>query len=454
MDVRSDLRRIVRGRVVTRGDAEFDSARRPWNLAVEQPAMAVVDAADAADVARVVDYARLAGLRVATQPSGHGATGDVDGAILLRTRGMGGVEIRPAERIARVGAGVSWGEVLAETSRYGLTGLAGSSPVVSVAGYTLGGGLSWFGRRYGFAADSVRAFDVVTADGEQSRVDAASDPELFWALRGGGGDFAVVTAMEFDLHPAPRLYGGRMLWSAERADEVLGAFREVTAEAPDELTVWFELIRFPAIPQLPAPLRGLSAVVADATFLGDAGEGADLLRRFDKIDGRILDTRGPLAVSELGGVTAEPTEPGPGISSGHLLTRLDDASAATFLSATAEPGSGSVAPLVAAQIRHLGGALRLPAPGGGAAGHIEESHLLYLFGVPGTPQQASAVRDRQAAIADALVPCTSGRKPFTYLAPGESAASAFPAHVLARLRDVKRGRDPLGVFRSNYPVLG
>ncbi|WP_285704295.1 FAD-binding protein [Microtetraspora sp. NBRC 16547] len=445
-----DLRRSVRGRVLVRGDEGFDVARAPWDPAVEQNVLAVVDAEDAADAAAVAAVARLAGVGVATQPYGH-APSRFEGAILLRTGRMRGVRVDAELRSARVEAGATWGDVLSAAGEHGLTGLAGSTAVVSATGFTLGGGLSWFSRAYGFAADSVRAFEVVDSHGDRGRVTAASDPDLFWALRGGGGDFALVTAMEIDLHPAPSLYGGRLLWPAARAQEVLTAFRSVTAKAPDELSVWFQLLQFPPLPDVPEPLRGLSAVTADVTFLGQPEEGRALLREFDAIPGAILDTRDRIEVAHLGGVCAEPTEPTPSLFRGELLTALDDAAAAALL---ASSGPGTVAPLACVQVRHLGGALARPTENGGACGHIEEPYLLGMLGVLATPEAAGPIRDRQASIARALTPYTSGRKPFTFLAHGESAAAAFPGDVLARLRDVKRDRDPRGVFRSNHPVLG
>ncbi|MEO3840405.1 FAD-binding protein [Streptomyces sp. CNZ287] len=438
MTIVNDLRAAVRGRVLTPGDEGFDAARRPWNLAVDQRVAVVVDAADTADVAAVVRRARLDGLVVLAQPSGHGASGDTDDAILLRTGGLGGVEIRPQERLARVGAGVKWGEVLTAAGPHGLTGLAGSSPAVSVTGYTLGGGLSWFSRAHGFAANSVRAFDVVEADGAQRRVTAESDPELFWALRGGSGEFAVVTAVEFDLHPAPELYGGRMVWPAAAAPAVLEAYREVTATAPDELTVWYDLLQFPGAPAM---------VAVDATCLSPPGEAEALLRHFDKIDGRMSDSRGPLPVAELGTITAEPTDPGPGMSRAELLTELTDDVAEALL---AEP----IDPLLSVQLRHLGGALARPPADAGACGELTEPYLLYTFGLPATPEKATAIRERQRELAAALTPYTSGRKPYTFLAPGERAAHSFTPAALGRLRALKRKRDTRGTFRTNYPVLG
>ncbi|MFJ2030585.1 FAD-binding oxidoreductase [Streptosporangium sp. NPDC087985] len=447
MTIGNDLRRAVRGQVLVAGDEGFEQARRAWNLAVDQPVRAVVEAEDADDVAALAGYARRAGLTVAAQPSGHGASGDVEGVVLLRTGRLGGVDVRPETRTVRVGAGVKWGEVLAAASPHHLTGLVGSSPALSVVGYTLGGGLSWFGRRHGFAADSVRAFDVVDAEGARTTVNADSDAELFWALRGGGGDFALVTAVEFDLYPAPHLYGGRVIWPAERAPEVLAVFREITAEAPEELTAWFNLLNFPPLPVLPKFLRGLAAVTVDVTYLGQTDEAQTLLRRLDKIDGVIMDTRGPLRPAELGGVCAEPVDPGPDMFRGELLTGLDEAVAAALL-------SGPIDPLVSVQVRHLGGALARPAAGGGACGHLAEPYLLGMLGVPSGPEVAAAIRERHDAFTGLLAPYAGGRKPYTYLGAEESAAAAFPGDVLARLRDVKRARDPHGVFRSNHPVLG
>ncbi|MFC4590232.1 FAD-binding oxidoreductase [Sphaerisporangium corydalis] len=431
----NDLRSIIRGRVLLAGDDGFERVRRPWNLAVEQPVGAVVEAADADDVVALVQYARDAGLTISAQPSGHGATGDVAGVILLRTGRLNQMRVNPDTRTARVGAGVRWGQVQAVAGPYGLTGLPGSSPVVSVAGYTLGGGLSWFGRKHGWAADSVTAFEVVDADGVRARVTADSDAELFWALRGGGGDFALVTAIEFDLHPAPRLYGGRVLWPAERAPEVLEVFREITATAPEELTAWYDLLQFPGSPPL---------VAVDVTYLGDEAEGRALLRPLDRITALISDSRAPLPVAELGAITAEPTDPGPGLSHGELLTDLDDIATKALLSAPIDP-------LLSVQIRHLGGALAQPSDS--PAGALTEPYSLYLFGVPSTPHAATAIRTRRQEITQALAPYLGGRKPYTYLAPGETAATAFTPGTLARLREIKQRRDPRGVFRSNFPVL-
>ncbi|MGW4089210.1 FAD-binding oxidoreductase [Nocardia sp. NPDC004750] len=432
-----ELRATLPGRVLVAGDEGFETAARPWTTTVAQPVAAVVRAGDAGDVAAVVRYAGRVGVPVVTQPTGHGASGGVPEAILLRTGYLDSIEIDPRRRVARVGAGVPWGRVQAAAAGYGLTGLAGSNPVVGVTGYTLGGGMSWFGRKHGWAADAVRAFEIVDAEGAARRVTAEDDPDLFWALRGGGGDFAVVTALEFDLFPAPELFGGRMLWPQTRIREVFDAFQEITAAAPDELSVWFQRLQIPDAP----PMVGV-----DAVYLGDPDRGRTLLTALDAIGDPILDKRGVFGAADIGAVTAEPTDPSPSLSRAEQLTDLGDAVVKTLI-------EEAVAPLANVQIRHLGGALVEARPGGGARGPIEEPYLLYCLGL-GLPHLRDAVEARRAAIVDAVSGQISGHKPYTFLTPGETADAAFDAATLNRLREIKRARDPRGVIRANYPVLG
>ncbi|MFG1791809.1 FAD-binding oxidoreductase [Nocardia sp. NPDC049149] len=432
-----ELRSALPGRVLLPGDEGFDGAARPWSLAVTQPVAAVVQAADADDVAAVVRYAARAGVPVVAQPTGHGASGGIDNAILLRTKGLGGVSIDAERRIAKVGAGAQWGQVQAAASAHGLTGLAGSNPVVGVTGYTLGGGHGWFSRKYGWASDAVRAFEIVDATGGQARVTAENDPELFWALRGGGGDFAVVTALEFELFPAPEFYGGRMMWPAGKTRAVFEAFQEITAAAPDELSVWFHRFQFPDAPPM---------VAMDVAYLGAADAGRALVAGLDAIGDVIVDKRGVLPVSAVGDITAEPTDPSASISRGELLTDLGDAVVKTLV-------DEQISPLVDIQIRHLGGALAQADPAAGARGPVAEPYLLYTLGLA-LPHLVDAIHARNAEIVDAIGGHISGLKPYTFLTPAESAAAAFDEAVLARLRALKQARDPQSTIRANYPVLG
>lgn len=432
-DLSAGLRAAVRGRVWSPGDPEFDDVRQPWNLAVDQPVDAVVEAADAADVAALVRCAAGAGATVSTQPSGHGASGRTAGTILLRTGRLDSVRVDAAARRAVVGAGVRSGALQAAVAPHGLTALPGSSPVVSVAGVALGGGLSWFGRSHGWVADSVVAFDVVDAGGDHRHVTATTDPDLFWGLRGGGGDYAVVTALELALHAAPQLYGGRVLWDGAHAAAILDAYRELTRTAPDALTAWFDLLHFPG---------GAPMVAVDVTYLGDERAARRLLSVVDRLPAPISDSRRPMTVAELGGITAEPTDPAPGRSRCELLTTLDDGAALALLAAP-------IAPLMSVQLRHLGGALA--GPSDSPHGPLTEPYAAYMFGSPSDSASAAAIAARQQDLADALP--VSGRKPVTFLNPSESLADALPAESLDRLRRIKAERDPSGLFRSNFSAV-
>ncbi|GAB0102410.1 FAD-binding oxidoreductase [Nocardia sp. JMUB6875] len=443
----NDLRQVVRGRVLMPGEDGFEYASTPWNLAVRQQVSAVVEIADAADAAALVRFAAAAELPLSTRATGHSPSAAADGTVLVTTGALDGIEIDAAARVAKVQAGAAWQPVLEQAAAHGLAAACGSSAVVGVTGYTLGGGVGWFARSRGYASDAVRALEVVTADGDQRRVTADSDPDLFWALRGGGGDFALVTGLEFELFDAPELFGGRLLWPAERTEAVIAAFHRATAEAEEGLSLWLTLIQFPPFPELPEFLRGQSMVAIDVVALGAVTAP---LRWFDGIPGAVLDTRRPLNAAEVGGVCMEPTDPSPARVRAELLTEFSPEVSDALLAAAAP--QGSVGPLALVQVRHLGGALARPAADAGCAGSIAEPYLLSLLGPAPTPEFEAAVAGRAAEVAGAMRPYLSGRKPFTYLDSGETPDVVFDTATLARLREIKDRRDPDGLFRSNYPV--
>jgi FAD/FMN-containing dehydrogenase len=433
MDVET-LRSAVRGRVLAVGDEGFEHEARPWNLAVEQNAAAVVEVADAEDVAALVRWAGESGASLAVQSTGHGATGSASGAVLARTRALDGVKVDPQRRTARVGAGVSWGTLQEAAAAHGLTGLPGSSPGVGVAGYTLGGGVSWFGRRYGWAADAVLAWEVVTAEGTHARVTAESDPDLFWALSGGGGEVAIVTAVEMALFPAPGLYGGRMVWPVSALSGVSPAYAEVTAAASQELSVWWNLQHFPGAEPM---------VSVDVAFLGGAQEAEGLLAPLDAVGGVLRDTRGRLPVSALGSITADPLDPSAVVSRTELLTGPVAQWSAAL---AAEP----LEPVMGVQVRHLGGALA--GPSATPFGALTEPFYAYALGAAFQPGMGEAIRRRLDRLFEGVQ--VSGRKPLTALTGGEPLERVFSPEALERLRRIKRERDPHDVLRAAHPVLG
>ncbi|WP_081322595.1 FAD-binding oxidoreductase [Microbacterium testaceum] len=425
----ASLRDVVRGRVVLPADAEFEDVRRPWNLAIEQSPSAVVEAVDADDVAAVLRFASTHAVPVTAQPSGHGATGRADGAILLRTGNIDSISVDPDARTARIGAGVRSGDLQRAAAAHSLTALPGSSPVVTVTGAALGGGLSWFSRRFGWMADSVLAADIVLADGTIRRVDD-SDPELLWALRGGGGELAIVTSVEVRLRPAPAVFGGRLLWAATDSRAVAEVYRAMTRSAPDELTLWLELLHFPGVEPM---------IAIDVTYLGLEENAREWMRPVESLPVPLSDTRGMLSAADLGGITAEPTAPSAGLSRGELLAHLDDTALDALVN---EP----IAPLMTVQIRHLGGALSQPSDS--PHGPLREPYAVYLFGVPASAEIAASIRAAQERLIASL-PVT-GRKPITFLTRSESLADALPVTSLQRLRRLKDALDPDGIIRGNF----
>jgi FAD/FMN-containing dehydrogenase len=429
------LREAVRGEVLLPGDDGFDEARKPWNLAVAQDVRAVVTAADADDVAALVRWAGRAGLPIAVQPTGHGASGTAAGTILLRTGRLDELTVDPEARTARIGAGVRSGAVNTAAAAHGLVAKPGSSPIVSVAGYTLGGGVGFFARKYGMSSDHVIEFEVVDAAGERRIANAEENPDLFHALAGGGGEYAIVTALTVRLHEERELFGGTVFWPDARAAEVFAAYHEVTAAAPAELSVWATRAQFPG---------GAPAMVAvSVAYLGSETEARALLKPFDVIEGALSGEWRALPFEELGTITNDPVDPGPSVSRTELLGRFDAGVVETLLGAP-------IAPLLAVQVRHLGGALAGVRPG--PRGPVDEEFLVYLLGLAFTPEAGAAVAAKQAELVAALGDAVTGAKLATFLGPTDTLADAFSAAEVQRLREVKKTWDPQGRFVSNFPV--
>src|SRR5499425_3136185 len=333
------LRAAIAGQVFVPGEAGYDQARQAWNLAVDQRPAVVVEAGSAADVAQAVRFARARGVRIAPQGTGHGAgpLEPLDGAMLLRTTRMRKVHIDPAARTARAEAGAVWQDVTVPAAEHGLAGLAGSSPNVGVAGYTLGGGLGWLARRYGLAANSVTAAELVTPDGDPVRADAGHEPDLFWAIRGGGGSVGVVTALEMRLYPVRELYAGVLFFPIERSAEVLHTWRAWTDTVPDEVTSIGRILRFPPLPEVPEALRGRAFALVEAAYLGDAAAGADLIGPLRGL-GPELDTFAMVPAPALQQLHMDPAQPVPAEGDGEFLADLPAAAIDALLD-LAGPGT-------------------------------------------------------------------------------------------------------------------
>ncbi len=450
IDLRA-LRSASQGPVVGPGDDGWDAARQAWNLVADQRPAGVACVAGVRDVVAAVDFARANGLRVAPQGTGHGATalGSLDNTLLVKTMRMGRVDVDPVARRARVEAGVLWGDLAVSAGEYSLAGLAGSSPDVGVAGYSLGGGIGWLSRRHGLAANSITAIELVTADGELVRADHDHEADLFWALRGGGGSFGVVTALELSLVEIAELYAGSLMWPAEQGSELFHAYREWAARAPVELSSGFRFLTLPPIPEVPEPLRGRPLVDVTGAYEGDPAEGAALLDELRSVAEPFMDTFATIPAAGLCRIYGDPEQPTPGMTNQTTLRELT-ADTVDALVEAAGPGSGS--PLLMAAVRHLGGALASAPENAGVLGSLDGEYVLYGVGVPMAPEMAGPIDAHLDRVIEAVRPWSSGRD-YLNLAdrPGD-ASNAFSADVYTRLREVKAERDPQDLFQSNHPV--
>ena len=447
----SQLRDRMEGRVSAPGDPDWDEARQAWNLAVDQRPAAVAIPATAQDVVAVVEFARERGLLVTAQGTGHnaGAYETLADTILVKTHELRGVEIDVEERIARCAAGTLWVEVSQPASEHGLAPLAGSSPDVGVVGYVLGGGLSWLARKHGLAANSVRAIELVTADGEHVRATHDDHADLFWALRGGGGNYGIVTAVEIELYEYRTVYAGMMMWPWERSAEVLKAWVAWTEAAPDEVTTSARLLQVPPLPDIPEFLAGRAFVAIDGAFLGDDAAAAELFAPLRAL-GPEIDSFGPMAPGGLSFIHMDPEGPTPGMGDHTMLNALDD-DAIDALVAVAGPGSGT--PLLMTELRHLGGAVGRSGAHHGAVDVMPGAYALFAVGIPMTPEVGAAL---QAALPETLAAMAKWDAGTAYMnfaeSHGHDPASFYSPENYARLLRIKAEVDPTGLFRGNHAI--
>lgn len=446
-----DLRQRLHGAVVAPGDADWDRARQAWNVAFDQRPALVAQPETAADVQQLVAFAATHDLQVAPQSTGHNAAplgDDLSDTLLVRMDRMRAVTVDPAARRFRAEGGAWWGDVTAVVAPLGLAALAGSSPDVGVVGYTLGGGISWLGRRHGLAANSVLAIEVATADGTLVRCDHTTEPELFWALRGGGGSFGVVTAIEMALYPLAEVYAGTLFFPWARARDVLHAWAAWTHDLPDTLTSVGRLLQFPPIPDIPEPLRGGQFAVVEVAYLGGAREGNELVAPLRAL-GPVMDTIAMVPPDGLARLHMDPEGPTPGIGGTRMLRALPGAAVDALVDAVG-PGSGSV--LLSVEVRHLAGALGRSAPDHGALDRLAGQYLAFGVGLPIAPEVVAPIEASLAAMQTALAPWGAASEYLNFVEEPAEASTFHDAATLAHLRAVKAAVDPSDLFRSNHPI--
>jgi FAD/FMN-containing dehydrogenase len=433
------------------GDDGYDTERVGFNRAVDQRPELIVGAADPADVTAAVQFAAAAGLAVAVQATGHGPAVPTDGAVLISTRRMDRVRLDPSNRTVSVDAGVRWRKVLDVTAPYGLAPLTGSSPHVGAVGYTLGGGIGPLGRRYGYAADHVRWLDVVTADGHLRRVAADRDPHLFWALRGGKGNFGVVTSMEIELMPVTRLLGGGLYYPGEAAADVLHAYREWTGTLPEEMSSSVMLIRYPADPAIPGPLQGRFVAHVRIAYSGLAEDGERWIRPLRRLGPRLADTVIEMPYRDVGSIHHDPTEPVAAYDTNSFLGELDSGAIDTIVSLA---GPEADPPFVL-ELRHHGGAYSRPPVVPNAVGGRDAAFTLFAASVL-DPAHTERIRGAHELLHHKMRPWATGGTYLNFLGIGDVGTdrvrTAFTPADYERLKKLKATYDPGNVFRINHNI--
>jgi FAD/FMN-containing dehydrogenase len=433
--------------VLTPEDPAYADAVGGFNTHVRHRPDAVVLAGSEGDVAAAVAVAAQHDVPVTALGAGHGSSTTVTGGLAIATDRLAGVQVDAASRTATIGAGTQWGPVIEAAAPYGLAPLAGSAPHVGVVGYLLGGGLGPVARTYGFAADHVRSFRVVTGPGRAVTASPVEHAELFWALRGGKGGLGIVTQVTVDLLPIATLHGGGWFFDAADASTVLHGWIDWAADLPTSVSTSVAMLRLPPLPELPEPLRGRTVLHVRAAVVGGSPEDAtSLAAPVRALATPVLDAFGEMPYAALGAIHADPVAPMPVVEGGVLLEAFDHRAADALL---AVAGPQVEAPFAAVELRLLGGAIAVAPAEPNAVGGRDAAFHLHVVGAPVPELLDTAVPEAVDGLLRTLEPWSKGRVQANFHGnanlPG-SLSSAWPAAVRARLRAVRFQYDPSGRF--------
>ena len=446
-----ELARRVTGPVLAGDDPRVAEEVATFNLAITHRPAVVVGATSAQDVAAAVSWAVANGLPVAAQATGHGPVRAIEDALVVTTKRMCSVTIDADRSTATVGAGARWVDVIGAAAPYGLAGVSGSSSSVGVVGYSFGGGMGSLGREYGFGADQVRSVELVTADGRIRQVDADSDPELFWAVRGGKANFGVVTSLVIGLVPVTSIYAGAVFFTAGSTHDVLHSFRAWAPTLPDRSSTSIAVMNLPHTEELPEPLRGAYVVMLRFAHNGSEAEGAELLAPMLEAGEVLLSGVGAMPYTNADAIHQDPTDPLPVWEKGALLRELSS-EAVDALIAVAGPDVNRTLTMV--EIRLMGGALGRQPDVPNAVSGREGAFTLFTLGalVPEIEELVPAVGE---GILEAMTPWSTGTSLLNWL--GETStpaevARAWTPEVHRRLMAVKRAVDPGNLFRFGHAL--
>jgi FAD/FMN-containing dehydrogenase len=449
----AELEQGLRGRLVRTTDPDYDSTRALWNAAHDRYPALIVRATGAADVIRALEFARSEKLTVAVRGGGHSIPGlsSVDGGLVIDLSAMQGIQVDPQRRTARAQPGVTWQGFDHETQAFGLATTGGLVSSTGIAGLTLGGGIGWLMRKHGLAADNLLSADVVTAEGHLVHASAAESPELFWGLRGGGGNFGVVTSFEYQLHPVgPMVTGGGVFYPGDKAGEVLRAYREWTAGAPDELTTLVNLLTCPPAPFLPDEWHGRPLVAVIGMHIGSPDAAERDLRPLRELGTPVADLFGPMPYVAMQSLN-DPLW-GPGAHSymkAGYLRGLDDQA----IDALVAQHASVTSPKTEIHVQHMGGAVARVAPDATAVGERSAPFILNVIASTFTADGYDDAVDWAQATHAAVTPALTGGAYVNFLSSeGDERVRAAYGSAYDRLVALKDEFDPTNMFSLNQNV--
>ncbi|HEU5155877.1 MAG TPA: FAD-binding oxidoreductase [Streptosporangiaceae bacterium] len=442
--------------MIVPGDAGYDDARAVWNGAIDRRPFVIARVAGSADIIAALQFARNERLVVAVRGGGHNVAGfaTCDDGIVIDLSALKGIRVDPAARTARAQGGVLWGELDHETQAFGLATTGGVVSTTGIGGLTLGGGIGWLMRKHGITADNLISADLVTADGELITASEQDNPELLWGLRGGGGNFGVVTSFEYRLHPVgPIVYGGVIFHPVARAPELLRFYREWSNDLPDELTTMAVFMAAPPEPFVPAEMHGVQMIGIACCFLGSEADGAVAIKPLRDFGEPVTDVIGLLPYKSLQGMF-DAIAPR-GINAywkTHYLPDITDAALDTLVEQVA--ALARLYPLSAVHLHHLEGAVRRRTSADGAFSHRSPRFVLNLIGQWADKNAADTHISWVRGMWDAMRPHTAGQPYLNFLGDEGRAQTraAYGRTTFDRLSGLKRKYDPANVFRLNQNI--
>jgi len=448
----AELAESVRGEVISPGDPGYDEARGIWNGAIDRHPALIARCAGAADVMRAIEFARSEGLPIAVRGGGHSIPGfsTCDGGIVIDCGPMNAVRVDPGTSTAVSGPGATWQDFDHETQAFGLAVTGGLVSTTGVAGFTLGGGIGWLMRKHGLTCDNLLAADVITADGRLVHASADENPELLWGLKGGGGNFGVVTSFEYRVHRVgPVVTGGLVFYPGELAGDVLRFVRDFVADIDDELTILVNLATAPPAPFLPEEWHGKKMTAIACCYAGSVEDGARAVAPLREIGESFADLIGPLPYTTLQGLLDPLYARGSKnyFKSG-FLGGLDD----ELIEVLVRHHQAAPSPQSEIHVHHVGGAVARVGDGDTAFGHRGAPYVLNLIarsdsGEDYEPQVAWAQH-----LHAATEPFQSGGSYVNFLTDEGEARSAYEPETYARLQRLKAEYDPDNVFALNQNI--